>query len=206
MGKKKKQEKLKKQKEKLKKQEKQEKLEKQEKAAKKAAKPGKEKPREKAVKTVRAGKSEKQAMPDKVKKPVTRQDAVSKTGRSEKRNAVGEGGTPKEKQVRKAYRAGTPSKQNRAAAARFRALGDENRLRILELLGDRELCAADILSSIDVVQSTLSHHMKTLTEAGLVNVRKQGKWSYYSLDAKLREQLSDLIGQWGWTADDKKQK
>ncbi len=206
MGKKKKQEKLKKQKEKLKKQEKQEKLEKQEKAAKKAAKPGKEKPGEKAVKTARAGKPEKQAMPDKAKKPATRQDAVSKTGRFAQRNAVGEGGTQREKQVRKAHRAGTPSKQNRAAAARFRALGDENRLRILELLEDRELCAADILSSIGVVQSTLSHHMKTLTEAGLVNVRKQGKWSYYSLDAKLREQLSDLIGQWGWTADDKKQK
>ncbi len=71
----------------------------------------------------------------------------------------------------------------------FRALGDENRLRILVLLEEKELCAGDILKSMDIVQSTLSHHMKILTEAGLVICRKQGKWSYYSLEQKTREKL-----------------
>ncbi len=70
----------------------------------------------------------------------------------------------------------------------FRALGDPHRIRIIRLLKEKELSAGEILSAVDVVQSTLSHHMKTLSESGVVNAVRQGKWTYYSLNEAI---LSD---------------
>ena len=64
----------------------------------------------------------------------------------------------------------------------FRALGDTHRMRIMELLRERELSAGEILDTIDIVQSTLSHHMKTLSDSGAVNAVRRGKWTYYSLN------------------------
>ncbi len=64
----------------------------------------------------------------------------------------------------------------------FRALGDENRLQILRLLNQGELCGCELLASLDIGQSTLSHHMKILGEAGLINCNKVGKWCRYSLN------------------------
>lgn len=64
----------------------------------------------------------------------------------------------------------------------FKALGDENRLQILRLLNKNELCGCELLSSLDIGQSTLSHHMKILGEAGLINCKKVGKWCRYSLN------------------------
>ena len=72
--------------------------------------------------------------------------------------------------------------------ALFRALGDPHRLQILELLQSREMNGTELLEKVDVVQSTLSHHMKTLCEAGLVLTRKEGKKTYYGAAAgALRE-------------------
>lgn len=71
-----------------------------------------------------------------------------------------------------------------AAALLFRAMGDDVRLQIVQLIRENgELCAADLLKSVSIVQSTLSHHMKILCESGVVACRRQGKWSYYSIDA-----------------------
>ena len=92
--------------------------------------------------------------------------------------------------------AGTSGLTISAAAELFRALGDENRLRILELLKDRELCAGELLKSLSIVQSTLSHHMKILVESGLVICRKQGKWSYYSISPERGAQLNRLLERW----------
>ena len=64
----------------------------------------------------------------------------------------------------------------------FKAFCDENRLRILELLKDGELCACELLEQLKIGQSTLSHHMKILCDAGVVKGRKQGKWVHYSID------------------------
>lgn len=64
----------------------------------------------------------------------------------------------------------------------FKALGDENRLHILRLLNKGELCGCELLTSLDIGQSTLSHHMKILSEAGLINCNKVGKWCRYSLN------------------------
>ena len=63
----------------------------------------------------------------------------------------------------------------------FKAFCDPNRLKILNILKDGEHCACKLLEILDVSQSTLSHHMKILADAKVVNVRKDGKWSHYSL-------------------------
>jgi ArsR family transcriptional regulator len=64
----------------------------------------------------------------------------------------------------------------------LKVVSDANRLKIIDILSCGELCACDILENFDFTQPTLSHHMKVLTDAGLVKVRKDGLWSYYSLD------------------------
>ena len=62
-----------------------------------------------------------------------------------------------------------------------KALGDPNRLKIIKLLTDGEQCACKLLEDFQITQPTLSHHMKILSETGLVSVRKEGKWTYYSI-------------------------
>lgn len=81
-------------------------------------------------------------------------------------------------------------------AAVFRALGDESRLQILNLLAQKELCAGELLSSLSIVQSTLSHHMKILTESGIVKCKRQGKRSCYSIDKEALEKIHACI-RWG---------
>lgn len=64
----------------------------------------------------------------------------------------------------------------------FKALCDENRLMILELLQDGEKCACVLLEKLNIGQSTLSHHMKILCDSKIVSSRKQGKWTLYSIN------------------------
>lgn len=78
-------------------------------------------------------------------------------------------------------------------AKRFKALSDSNRLWILEILIQGEHCACKLLELLDVSQSTLSHHMKILTEASLVTVRKDGKWAHYSLSKEGLEELKNYL-------------
>lgn len=87
--------------------------------------------------------------------------------------------------------------QEEQASLLFRALGDPVRLRILGLLGERELCAAELLKSLSIVQSTLSHHMKVLCEAGIVSCRRHGRWSYYSVAAERMEQAAGYLRRYG---------
>jgi len=68
-----------------------------------------------------------------------------------------------------------------ATAKIFKAFCDENRLNILELLQSGEKCACTLLETLPIGQSTLSHHMKILTDSGVVSGRKEGKWMYYSI-------------------------
>ncbi|MDD4376470.1 MAG: metalloregulator ArsR/SmtB family transcription factor [Clostridia bacterium] len=72
----------------------------------------------------------------------------------------------------------------------FKALSDNNRLQIVDMLSCGELCACKILEHIKIKQPTLSHHMKTLCEAGIVSSRKQGSWNYYRLN---EENISNFI-------------
>ena len=64
----------------------------------------------------------------------------------------------------------------------FKVLSDPNRLKIIDMLSCGEKCACDILESFEFTQPTLSHHMKVLMDSELVKCRKDGLWSYYSLD------------------------
>lgn len=66
----------------------------------------------------------------------------------------------------------------------FKALCDSNRLKIIEMLLNGEMCACQLLDELNIRQSTLSHHMKSLCESGVVNCRREGKWMYYSLNKK----------------------
>ena len=67
------------------------------------------------------------------------------------------------------------------AAGIFKALGDENRIRILKMLSTGEKCACKLLEELKISQPTLSHHMKILCDAGIVTGRKEGKWTHYSV-------------------------
>jgi ArsR family transcriptional regulator len=64
----------------------------------------------------------------------------------------------------------------------FKALSDPNRLMIVDMLSCGELCACVILEKFQITQPTLSHHMKILCDCKLINGRKDGKWTYYSLN------------------------
>ncbi|MCL2860111.1 MAG: metalloregulator ArsR/SmtB family transcription factor [Oscillospiraceae bacterium] len=75
----------------------------------------------------------------------------------------------------------------------FKALSDNNRLQIVDMLSCGELCACKILEKFNITQPTLSHHMKVLNEAGIVNSRKQGSWSYYSLNSKNIANIMEFI-------------
>ena len=75
----------------------------------------------------------------------------------------------------------------------FKAFCDENRLQILEMLRSGEKCACKLLEELQISQSTLSHHMKILCDAGIVQGRKEGKWVHYSLASSGAERAIELL-------------
>lgn len=75
----------------------------------------------------------------------------------------------------------------------FKALADDNRLEIMRILMSSEKCACELLDALEIGQSTLSHHMHILCDAGLVEAHKMGKWMFYSLSAKGSEEARALI-------------
>lgn len=82
------------------------------------------------------------------------------------------------------------------AALRFRALGDETRLRLLQLMVDGERSVAELMELTDLGQSLVSHHLRTLRNAGLVVTRRDGRWIFYDIAtaamASVRAVLADL--------------
>lgn len=64
----------------------------------------------------------------------------------------------------------------------FKALGDPTRLRIIYVLSKKSLCVCDIANLLDMTQSAISHHLRTLRNLKLVKYRKKGKMVIYSLD------------------------
>jgi len=72
----------------------------------------------------------------------------------------------------------------------FKAVSDETRLHIIDMLSCGELCACDILEEFGITQPTLSYHLKILTESNLVNVRKVGPRMEYTINqGKINEVL-----------------
>ena len=74
----------------------------------------------------------------------------------------------------------------------FRAFSDRTRLRILHLLRDGEVCVCDLVDTIGAPQPKISRHLAYLRKAGLVQARKEGLWSYYTL-APARNQFHQKL-------------
>lgn len=74
----------------------------------------------------------------------------------------------------------------------FHALSDATRLSILEMLRDGEQCVCDLQAHLDAAQSRLSFHLRVLKEAGLVDDRRAGRWSYYRLVPEAIAEVHDL--------------
>jgi ArsR family transcriptional regulator, arsenate/arsenite/antimonite-responsive transcriptional repressor len=76
----------------------------------------------------------------------------------------------------------------------FRALADENRLKIVDMLRGGERCVCELTDALDLGQSLLSFHLKTLKDAGLVVDRREGRWAYYSLNPEAFAQIGQFVG------------
>jgi ArsR family transcriptional regulator len=78
----------------------------------------------------------------------------------------------------------------------FQALADPTRLAIVRALaGAAEVCACDFSTCCDVRQPTVSHHLKVLREAGVVEAERRGTWIYYRLAPAAVERLRGLAGE-----------
>jgi ArsR family transcriptional regulator len=77
----------------------------------------------------------------------------------------------------------------------FKALADETRLRILNLVCRRELCVCQLVEVLGMGQSKVSRHLAHLRRAGLVNDRRDGLWVYYSL-GRPPGRLQEQVIQW----------
>ncbi len=75
----------------------------------------------------------------------------------------------------------------------FKAIADETRLSILDMLSKEELCACHILEEFDITQPTLSYHMKILVDSGLVESRRDGTWMRYRIDAEKMSLMSQKV-------------
>lgn len=75
----------------------------------------------------------------------------------------------------------------------MKALSDETRVKIIDMLSEGELCACNILEQFQITQPTLSYHMKILCESELVNSRKDGVWMKYSINKKELNLLKSLF-------------
>ncbi len=84
-----------------------------------------------------------------------------------------------------------------AHARMFHALSDERRLRILTALQGGELCVCDLQDELGMAQSLLSFHLKALRDAGLVTVRRDGRWAHYSISTQGLAHASAAIGELG---------
>jgi ArsR family transcriptional regulator len=82
-----------------------------------------------------------------------------------------------------------------ATARLFKALGDPARVKIVNQLARSEepVCACEIVPALDLAQATVSHHLKKLTQAGLLDREQRGKWAYFSLNAKAVAQLETIV-------------
>jgi ArsR family transcriptional regulator, arsenate/arsenite/antimonite-responsive transcriptional repressor len=81
-------------------------------------------------------------------------------------------------------------------AAMFKALGDPIRLRLLSLIANHpggEACVCEISDTFDVSQPTISHHLKLLRSAGLLDCERRGTWVYYWVVSSALQQLSSVL-------------
>lgn len=75
----------------------------------------------------------------------------------------------------------------------IKALSDEIRLKIIDMLSGGEMCACKILEKFDITQPTLSYHMKILTDSGIVICERKGAWMHYGLNRECVKELIDFL-------------
>jgi ArsR family transcriptional regulator len=93
---------------------------------------------------------------------------------------------------------GRPLSETAAAdlAQIFRALGDPVRLRLVSLIGAHqggEVCVCDLTSAFNLTQPTISHHLKVLRGAGIIDSERRGTWVYYRLVPAALERMGALL-------------
>lgn len=86
----------------------------------------------------------------------------------------------------------------------LKALADSNRLAIIRHLGKGEACVCELLEIFSVTQPTLSHHMRILSEANLVEGRREGKWIHYSINEELLQAFKTFVASISVASDQKK--
>lgn len=79
---------------------------------------------------------------------------------------------------------------NALSIMQLKALADEIRIKIIQLLSSGPLCACDLQASFQVTQPTLSYHLKQLTDCDMVIAEREGRWMHYTLN---REQVRALM-------------
>lgn len=75
----------------------------------------------------------------------------------------------------------------------FHALADITRIEVVTLLQAGEKCVCDLMCELDLQQSRLSWHLKTLSDAGIITGRRDGRWIYYSLNAQPFLEARELL-------------
>jgi ArsR family transcriptional regulator len=82
-----------------------------------------------------------------------------------------------------------------ATASLFKALADPARVRIVNVLATSEnpVCACEFMPALGLAQATVSHHLKKLTDAGLLEREQRGKWAYFSLNPEAAARLAGLV-------------
>jgi ArsR family transcriptional regulator len=76
----------------------------------------------------------------------------------------------------------------------FKALSDETRLRILKLLLERECCVCEVMQALDISQTRASRNLNALYDAGFLKLRKDGLWSFYSIDEeRVQGYMAELV-------------
>jgi ArsR family transcriptional regulator, arsenate/arsenite/antimonite-responsive transcriptional repressor len=87
------------------------------------------------------------------------------------------------------------SEEADATAHLFAALADPARVRILNMLAtsDRPVCACEFIPTLGLAQATVSHHLKKLTVAGLLDREQHGKWAYFSINPEAMALLAGLV-------------
>ncbi|MCU6797496.1 MULTISPECIES: helix-turn-helix transcriptional regulator [Paenibacillus] len=77
----------------------------------------------------------------------------------------------------------------------LKLLGDKNRLTIVALLNEKELCVCEIVDILQTSQPNISQHMRKLKDGGLVKETKRGQWVYYSLTVQDKPYIAEILKQ-----------
>jgi ArsR family transcriptional regulator len=89
-----------------------------------------------------------------------------------------------------------PAETAAVLAPAFKALGDPVRLQLMSMIASAEggeACVCDLTPAFDLSGPTISHHLKTLREAGLVDAERRGSWVYYRARPAIMRQLAGLL-------------